>query len=264
MEKGNRIIIGNPGVGKSTLLNSVAGEIVFASGWSSGKGKTRKLVQSKIGSITYSDTPGMGSTEAGEEISKVLKQGGPCQILFAVTEEYGRVRPQDVATMKVVLNAAPEIKNNFGIIVNKCTKKQIAYHREESNWLMFVTKLFHGIDVENQHMNILLLERCESLEDETNALVTMDKISHLEEFMNTRLPVVDLTPDAAKDIDTNALAGLKEEMESKIKELEEDSEAMSREAELMKPRMEEERAPKYIGGILGSIFNTAGAIASQF
>jgi len=127
METPRIIFVGNPGVGKSSLLNCVAGKLVFRSGTSTGKGLTYKLTEKTVGNTTFCDTPGLEDNtyrkQAGEAISKLLKQGGICKIFFVVTEEAGRIRPQDTATMKVILDAAPEIGNRYGIIVNKLSKK---------------------------------------------------------------------------------------------------------------------------------------------
>ena len=75
--------------GKSTLLNSVAGTVVFKSGVSAGKGLTSQLDQVNVGTISYCDTPGLADDThrkaAGVAISQVLKAGGPCQIIFVVT-----------------------------------------------------------------------------------------------------------------------------------------------------------------------------------
>ena len=46
-------------------------------------------------------------------------RGGTFIVLFFVTQEAGRVSQQDATTMRLVLEAAPEIGSNYGIIVNK-------------------------------------------------------------------------------------------------------------------------------------------------
>ena len=53
------IAVGNPGVGKSCILNSLAGEKLFESGLSIGTGKTYELdiKRSKTGH-QFIDTPG--------------------------------------------------------------------------------------------------------------------------------------------------------------------------------------------------------------
>ena len=245
-----RIFIGNPGVGKSTLLNCVAGNVIFKNGISAGKGLTSQLDEAVVGPITYCDTPGLADDTyrkaAGEAISKVLKMGGPCQIIFVVTEEAGRVRPQDAATMRIVLDAAPEIGNMFGIIVNKCTKTKIEFLSIPENWLLFVTHLFHGIERENQHENILLLHRNDELEDRNDVFVSSEKILGLDGFMNTRLPIVNLTPNVAHDVKTDDLQQLKDEMEKNTAELEKDRDALNRELERMKRVLDEERGNKGI------------------
>ena len=48
-----------------------------------------------------------------------LRMGGTFIVLFFVTQEAGRVSQQDATTMRLVLEAAPEIGSNYGIIVNK-------------------------------------------------------------------------------------------------------------------------------------------------
>ena len=53
------IAVGNPGAGKSSLLNSLAGENLFKSGLNIGRGLTYKLDEAVNDSGHFLDTPGM-------------------------------------------------------------------------------------------------------------------------------------------------------------------------------------------------------------
>ena len=114
----NTVAIGNPGSGKSTLLNSMAREHLFKSGHNLGKGLTYHLScgVNSSGQKFY-DTPGLSDVaqrkQAAEAIAEALRKGGDFKILFFITEEEGRVEQQDVTTMKLVLDAAPNIKKKL-------------------------------------------------------------------------------------------------------------------------------------------------------
>ena len=126
MSKLTILFVGNPGAGKSTLLNGLAGENLFKFGESFGGGMTYQLDKKEVNGIIYADTPGLADKklreESGKAISTALKAGGAYKIVFFINLNAGRPVNEDIATMKVVLDAAPEIGSSFGIIIPKVTK----------------------------------------------------------------------------------------------------------------------------------------------
>ena len=131
MEQGSIIAIGNPGIGKSAILNALASRVLFRSGFSVERGLTYNLDQKVVGMTTFCDTPGLADAkqkqEAGAAIRESLNMGGPHKILFFCKLDDGRVNMADCTTMKLVHEAAQEIGHSYGIIVNKVAKK--AYKR---------------------------------------------------------------------------------------------------------------------------------------
>jgi len=68
------LFIGNPGTGKSTLVNGIVGRVVFKSGVSFGSGMTAHMQSVTHEGVIYSETPGLDDVEAreaaGREIAK--------------------------------------------------------------------------------------------------------------------------------------------------------------------------------------------------
>jgi len=71
------------------------------------------------------DTPGLADEKlrkaAGKANSEGLRKGGDYKVIFFVTQQSGRVNAQDATTIKLVLDAAPDIGQNYGVVVNKYT-----------------------------------------------------------------------------------------------------------------------------------------------
>ncbi|KAF4039478.1 50S ribosome-binding GTPase [Phytophthora infestans] len=90
----NWLFLGNPGTGKSTLINCLIGEAKFEAGLSFGAGKTSFFQRFEHGNIVYMDTPGLADTElretAAKSIKEALQEDGIYKIFFVVTLQQGR------------------------------------------------------------------------------------------------------------------------------------------------------------------------------
>jgi len=119
---------GNPGVGKSTLCNSVFGRAVFESGLSLGRGLTKTKQQHMHQGNLYIDTPGLDDAisriEAAREIEAALKQNNDYKIVFVAVLEEARIRGSDLATIDTICKA---IKTPFeyGLIFNKVSDVEL-------------------------------------------------------------------------------------------------------------------------------------------
>lgn len=123
------ILIGNPGVGKSTLLNSIIGEDIFKSGPCLGRGLTRRLLTHDLGDLTLVDTPGLDDISSRAEATALIADAlsvahSSVKLVFVVTLEIGRVRNSDLTTIDLVISALQiagiPMANHFSVIINKC------------------------------------------------------------------------------------------------------------------------------------------------
>lgn len=100
---------GNPGVGKSTLLNTLTNTSAFASGPSLCGGLTSEAQSLTIGDTTYIDTPGLDDVLYGElaaeVLSRILSVRQMVKCVFVTTLSAGHARAADVLALRVVLDA---------------------------------------------------------------------------------------------------------------------------------------------------------------
>eukprot|EP01105_Mastigella_eilhardi_P007248 TRINITY_DN18751_c0_g1_i1.p1 TRINITY_DN18751_c0_g1~~TRINITY_DN18751_c0_g1_i1.p1 ORF type:complete len:445 (+),score=155.93 TRINITY_DN18751_c0_g1_i1:123-1457(+) len=176
------VLLGNPGTGKSTLLNGLckcsecgSDGVPFQSGVSFGHGMTvdYKEVTDKHGNI-FVDTPGLSDVDlrekAAEEIQKALSKGGMYKLGFVMTLEAGRLRPDDKVTMQLVHDAVPKIGGSYSIVINKvpratCAKLSSTAIDGGTARDALVASLLDGVP---PTASVMFLPLCNELEDADN------------------------------------------------------------------------------------------------
>jgi GTP-binding protein EngB required for normal cell division len=230
----NYLLVGNPGTGKSTILNGFAGKALFKSGPAFGKGKTKVLQKETVGLNTFMDTPGLADIkmreQAAQEITSALMAGGAYKIFFVITLEAGRVRPADRTTMELVLASAPI--THYGVIINKLEKveKEMLMSNTDGARDEVLAGLMNGMPVQSLYFDFEL--RKDSLAAVTDAVPSLDQ--ELIQFIQ-QVPAVEIKPEEVKAIQTNEFDALSQKFEIMINELKADK-------QMLHKKMDEDRA----------------------
>ena len=162
---------------------------------------TFQLDIKKHNGITYLDTPGLADIklreQAAKAITKALKQDGTYQVFFVITLEAGRVRPEDMTTIKLVLESTSDIKY-YSLIINKLST--VAYDRllndNAEQLRTLVSELLEQINCKNDPPTILLLMHQFKLYDFEDRFLQWDE---LNEFVS-KAPSINVKPACVKDI----------------------------------------------------------------
>jgi len=249
------IVIGNPGAGKSSVLNGLAGEVLFKSGISIGEGLTYQLDERENARGTFFDTPGLADNTyreaAGKAISTALRKGGNFKILFFVLTESGRIVRQDVTTLRLVLDAAPEIGNHYGIVINKLPKNVAKALQNPEKGGIFLTKLFAGIPDHQRcaQSNITYLLFRSELDAEDNKLIDLSALKTLEgesfkDFVYGQVPTINLTVGKAGDVATSEFDEMNSVLEALEKKMENDRQMFLEQQKLLITQLEKAEADK--------------------
>ena len=209
---------GNPGVGKSTLCNSIFQQALFESGLSFSTGltvvKQERIYEGKL----YVDTPGLEDIEkqdqAAREIEAALKHNNNYKIIFVAKLDSGRIRTNDLLTINRICEA---IKNPFeyGIVFNQVSKRVIEKMGQKQA-LEYLTKSTRLV---KKPAAVVVLEEDEALKDEDNKYFQVNDGNRrkLLEFINN-LKANKIEEKKVEKIDTRDMEVKINEMRSNFEE----------------------------------------------
>jgi GTP-binding protein EngB required for normal cell division len=205
------LFCGNPGVGKSALCNSIFQEPKFHSGLSS-TGLTKSHQYHIFQNRMYIDTPGLADMymkeEAAQEVEAALKKKNNYKIIFVVTLESARIRPQDIESVNAVCEAI-HTPFEYGLIINKVTANAVTKVQSDmGTYLSFLTK---------KPSSVCIIKKDSDMEDAENALMNSAGREVLVNFINS-LQANEIQPDKIKPIDTRDYKEKVEELEHKLHE----------------------------------------------
>lgn len=260
LEPGTKVILlGNPGSGKSTLLNSFSGSCKFKSGISFGGGKTRQWKAVTLpNNVTFIDTPGLADYEIRSEVAKniteALQEGGNFKFLFVATTLNGRFKAEDVTTIKLVLDAVPQIDvDEYGIIVNQLEAAEFEGLKKPENQKKFFMPLWAGLQKITSHIE--LLEKDPELSGCENSV---KEFPNMQQFVSS-LPTVRIDPSAVKDVESREFSQIREEYENLVNDEEKMLEELRKKEEQIR-RLE--TVPTWLKGIL-TVLSTMALVGAM-
>lgn len=214
------IMLGNPGVGKSTLLNGLLGQVRFKSGVSvDGESKTALHEHIDEDNNRFIDTPGLSDSErikkVVEEIKANINKGGLFRIFFVVTLEAGGIRPADKKLMQHVLEAVEDIGTSYAVIVNKVENEKIQNKEELPSLEKELNASLPGTD------KFYYIAHDAALVDVTDKVPSLS--SEFHKFVHDESPLLAFFTGAPDDCD-GCLAA--EELTKQIDELEKEKDAL--------------------------------------
>ncbi len=201
------LFCGNPGVGKSSLCNSIFNEHIFESGVSLGQGMTLEQQEHVYENKIYIDTPGLSDLkqrkEAAKAVGEALKKDKSYKVFFVLTLEAGRLRPDDFATINAICESIT-VPFEYGIIINKVSN-EVSEEIKAKGGIGVALKPYLDILLNKKvsSKNLLIIKKDNQMDDVKNARLTDS--SERKKLINfiSEIKANKITPNKVKEIDIN-------------------------------------------------------------
>jgi GTP-binding protein EngB required for normal cell division len=215
------VFIGNPGTGKSALINALVVESIAKSGLSLS-GITSKLQQIEHDDLILIDTPGLADIEIQEqaalEIEKSLKLNGLYRIFFVLNIKAGRIIDKDCDTINRVLKAIDNCRKKFHIIINRIDEiEKEEIFENNIAYLRFRSTLEGRLHLKPKSITTIDLDI--DLKDKLHDFIALRE--EVRQFITKDSEAFNLAPHQVGKIITEAAEKKKREAELKRRELEE-------------------------------------------
>ena len=157
--------------------------------------------------------------KAAEAITEALKQNGYYKIFFVAVLQNGRVRPDDIATMKLILNAAPI--THYGVIINQLPPREYKELTSGSSdgvaSMKVIATIQEAVKSDKARAAFHFVKRDEELEG------AEDKVKQLPEDLATFIldvPGMEIKSQEVQRVRASEFEKMQEEMENRMRELE--------------------------------------------
>jgi energy-coupling factor transporter ATP-binding protein EcfA2 len=225
----NRLFLGNPGTGKSTLINCLLGSTQFKSGLSWGGGLTQDYQRFEKAGIAYMDTPGLADetiqVQAAQAITMALKQSGNYKLFFFVRLHNGRVVSEDLVTLERVLDSieAGDLNYKFTIVINCVGDRQYESLAKRGDEFKTIKTLINRRYLTE---SFCFVPRIEALEERSNAVVELPR--EVRDFLDNEAPEITVDECQVRPIAVDGFAAQTQEIKNELERLRKDHVALQR------------------------------------
>ncbi|KAK1942653.1 hypothetical protein P3T76_006152 [Phytophthora citrophthora] len=222
----NYLLLGNPGTGKSTLINCLIGKPVFKAGIFYGGGLTSFFQKHEHDGKVYMDTLGLADRklmrQAAEAITEALRQSGTYKIFFMVRLENGRVVADDLSTIETVISCINLDEVPFTIIINNVKKRQFRAMMDKGDEFKKVVTLVNAGKYTTPQ--IVFIPTIPELDEEDNAITALP--DHVAHFILREAKSVVIKAESVRKVETAEFEKVVKELRDKLELQQRDNDAL--------------------------------------